>query len=92
VPGQCQGPAGEWSDQGQRGPLSRQGGRIDKLDTAQGDGTGAARVRLDGFEIEAVVAPFFLCEAVGGLVVMLRPLADGPDSHLLGPCGQASEL
>jgi len=54
-------------------------------------GPGAARVMLDVFEIEEVVAQFFLRDAVGGLVGVLRQLADGPDIHLLGPCGQASE-
>ena len=80
------------ADQGPRGPLSPQGVLIEKLDTAQGDGTSAARVMPDVFEIEEVVAQFFLGDAVGGLVAMLRQLADGPDLHLLGPCGQAAEL
>jgi hypothetical protein len=65
---------------------------IEKLDAAQGDGTGTARVVLDVLEIEAVGTAFLLRDAVGGLVVMLRQLADGPDVHLLGPCGQATEL
>ena len=34
----------------------------------------------------------FLREAVGGLVVMVRQLPDGPDLPLLGPFGQASQL
>jgi hypothetical protein len=80
------------SDTGQRGPWSRQGVLRETRETAQGDGTGAARVMLDVFKIEEVVAPFCLGDAVGGLVVMLRQLADGPDRPLLGPCGQASEL
>jgi hypothetical protein len=46
----------------------------------------------DVFAREAVVAEFFLREAVGGLVVRLGPLADGPDRQLLGPCGQASAV
>jgi hypothetical protein len=47
---------------------------------------------LDVLEIEEVVTEFFLREAVRGLVVMLRQLADSPDRHLLGPFGEASEL
>ena len=43
-------------------------------------------------EREEVITEFYLRDAVGGLVVMLRELADSPDIHLLGPCGQASEL
>jgi hypothetical protein len=46
----------------------------------------------DVVEIEAGVAAFFLRDAVGGLVVMLGQVADGPDRHLLGPFGQASEV
>jgi hypothetical protein len=61
------------------------------LETAQGGGTGTARVGLDVLESEAVVAEFFLGDAVGGLVRRLRQLADSPDIHRLGPCGQASE-
>jgi hypothetical protein len=64
---------------------------IEKLEAAQGDGTGTARVVLDVREREAGVTEFFLRDAMGGLVVMRRQLADGPDVHLLGPFGQASE-
>src|SRR4029434_9167044 len=38
------------SDKGPRGPCLRQGGLIEKLEAAQGDGTGAARVVLDLLE------------------------------------------
>jgi hypothetical protein len=79
-------------DEGQGGPCPRQGVFIDKLDAAQGNGTGTARVGLDVFEIETGGPEFFLGDAVGGLVVMRRQWADGPDLHLLGPCGQASEV
>ena len=77
---------------GQGSPCPLQGVFIEKLDVAQGNGTGTARVMRDVFEIEKVGTEFFLRNIVGGLVVMLRQLADGPDIHLLGPCGQASEL
>jgi hypothetical protein len=40
------------SDEGQRGPCPPQGVLIKKLDAAQGDGTGTARVVLDVLEIE----------------------------------------
>jgi len=43
-------------------------------------------------EIEEVITEFYLRDAVGGFVVVLRELVDSPDIHLLGPCGQASEL
>ena len=43
-------------------------------------------------EIQAVITECYLRDAVGGLVLVLRELADSPDRHLLGPCGQASEL
>jgi hypothetical protein len=65
---------------------------IKELDAAQGDGTGTARVLLDVLEIEAVVTEFFLRDAVGGRVVMLRQLANSSDIPLLGPFGQAFEL
>jgi hypothetical protein len=79
------------SDKGPRGPCLLPGVLIEKLEAAQGDGTGTARVVLDILEIAKVVTKFFLRDAVGRLVVMLRQLADGPDIHLLGPFGQASE-
>ena len=47
---------------------------------------------LDVLAIEEVITEFYLRDAVGGLVAVLRELADSPDLHLLGPCGQASEL
>jgi hypothetical protein len=80
------------SEECQRGQFLVQGVFIEKLDAAQGHGTGTARVVLDVLEIEEVVTEFFLRDAVGGLVLVLRQLADGPDVHLLGPCGQASVL
>jgi hypothetical protein len=80
------------SDEGERGPCPLQRVLIEKLEAAQGDGTRAARVVLDVLEIEEVVTAFFLRDAVGGLVVMVRQLPDGPDIHLLSPFGQASQL
>jgi hypothetical protein len=65
---------------------------VEKLEAAQGDGTGTTGVVLDVLEIEEVVTEFFLRDAVGGLVVMVRQLPDGPARHLLGPFGQASEV
>jgi hypothetical protein len=80
------------SDEGQGRPFARSGVGIEKLDAAQGDGTGAPGVVLNVLEIEEVITECYLRDAVGGLVVVLRELVDSPDIHLLGPCGQASEL
>jgi hypothetical protein len=80
------------ADEGPRGPCSLHRVLIAKLAAAQGDGTRAARVVLDVLEREAIVTECFLRAAVGGLVVMVRQWPDGPDRHLLGPFGQASQL
>ena len=38
------------------------------------------------------VPPCFLREPGGGRVGRCGQVVDGPDRHLLGPCGQAAEL
>jgi hypothetical protein len=83
------GPVG--ADAGQRGPFLAQGVLIAKLDAAQGAGPGTARVGRDVRAREAGGTAFLRRDAVGGLVVMLRRLADGPEVQLLGPFGQATE-
>jgi hypothetical protein len=80
------------SDEGQGRPFARSGVGIEKLDAAQGDGTGAPGVVLNVLEREEVITECYLRDAVGGLVVVLRELGDSPDLPLLGPGGQASEL
>ncbi len=80
------------ADEGQRGPCVLQRVLREKLAAAQGDGTRAARVVRDVLEREERATECFFREAVGGLVVMVRQLPDGPDLPLLGPFGQASQL
>jgi hypothetical protein len=73
-------------------PFALPGGCGETREAAQGDGTGTTGVVRDVLEREEVGPEFVLRDAVGGLVVMVRPLPDGPDLHLLGPFGQASAL
>ena len=78
--------------QAQGGPIALERMVEEELETAQGEGPGTARGVRDVLAREDVVAECFLGDAVGGLVLRLRQLADSPDIPLLGPGGQASEL
>jgi hypothetical protein len=69
----CPGRPAAWP----RRPGPRPGVRRETLAAAQGEGPGTAGGGLGIRARAAVVAPFFLREAVGGFGVRLRPWADG---------------
>jgi hypothetical protein len=72
-------------DKGESGPIPFEGVLIEELDTADGDGAGASGPFLDILAVEEIVTEFLLCDEVGGFIVMLGELTNGPDIHLLSP-------
>jgi hypothetical protein len=72
--------------------LFLQGALKEKLDPAEGDGGGRARVLLDVLEVKKVLPEFFLGDVVRGSVIMFGQLAHGSDVRLLSSLRQSSEL
>jgi hypothetical protein len=81
-----------WTHELERGEGTLQGVLVEELQAAQRDGGAAARPVFDVFDVEKVLAEFFVANLVGGLVIMLGELADGANIHLLGSLRHALQL
>jgi hypothetical protein len=73
-------------------PRPRERLLIEELDTAEGDGVGAARDLLDGAQVEEILADVLFRELVGGRMIELGQLSDGPHVGVDGAVGVAAEL
>jgi hypothetical protein len=80
------------TDKVENGKISVEGMFEEKLDAAQSNRDGRARVFLDIFEIEKILSQLFLRDQVWGFVIVLRQLTHGLDVALLSTFREAPEL
>ena len=74
------------------GPVPLNRSLEEELDRAEGNGGGRSGDLLDVREVQEVLPQLLLGDLVGGLVIVLRELTNGPDVALLGVRGKPVKL
>ncbi len=65
---------------------------VEELDPTQGDGAGTPGPFLDILDMEEVVPELFFSDLIGGFVIVLGKLPNGPNIHLLSALSITFEL